>query len=140
MTKEEREKVREKMLNTAISSRCEICGKDIRLSSMGMERKRWKKLFRTCKLPKRREKQMSKVNIESLKLIFQLAKREELDVILELTVPGSTVPEYIVVKNENLDLKLEYYLNNYDDELRLKRCSDIQIKNVIGRKIKYLED
>ena len=47
MTREQREKVREKMLNTAISSRCEICGKDIRLSDVGMERKKRKEFFRT---------------------------------------------------------------------------------------------
>lgn len=35
--------------------------------------------------------------------------------------------EIIINKYENLDYKLEYYINNYNEDMELKRCSDIKI-------------
>ena len=64
---------------------------------------------------------------EELKEIFEFAKIDKLDVVLELTVPTRNEPEIIIVKNGNLDYKLQYYIENYDDELRLKRCPEIRI-------------
>lgn len=69
------------------------------------------------------------MDIEKLKEIFELAKGKNKDVAIELTVPTRTATEIIIVKNDNLDYKLDYYLNNYDENLVLKRCADIKILN-----------
>jgi len=66
---------------------------------------------------------------EKLKKIFKNAKEEKRDVAIELTVPTRNATEIIIVKNDNLDYKLDYYLNNYDDNLILKRCAEIKILN-----------
>ena len=71
-----------------------------------------------------------KITKEELKQTFKEAEVYEQDVAVELTVPGCVDTEIIIVKNANLDNKLQYYLNNYDEELKLKRCNDIQIINL----------
>ncbi len=67
------------------------------------------------------------MNKEKLKEIFEIAKADKKDVAIELTVPTRTATEVIIVKNDNLDYKLSYYLNNYNDDLELTRCTDIKI-------------
>lgn len=69
------------------------------------------------------------MNKEQLKEIFEDAKQRTIDVILELTVPGREVSEYIIVMTDNLDYKLDYYMKNYNDNLELERCKDIKILN-----------
>lgn len=64
---------------------------------------------------------------EKLKEKFEIAKKNNKDVAIELTVPTRTATEIIIVKNDNLDYKLGYYLNNYNDNLELIRCVDIKI-------------
>lgn len=70
------------------------------------------------------------MNKEKLKKVFDIAKENKLDVAVELTLPDREEPEIIIVKNSNLDYKLEYYLNVYDDELRHIANSKIQMINV----------
>lgn len=70
------------------------------------------------------------MNKEKLKKVFDIAKENKLDVAVELTLPDREEPEIIIVKNSNLDYKLEYYLNVYDDELRHMANSKIQMINV----------
>ena len=67
------------------------------------------------------------MNKEKLKEIFEIAKESNKDVAIELTVPTRTATEIIIVKNDNLDYKLGYYLNNYNDNLELTRCAEIKI-------------
>ena len=67
------------------------------------------------------------MNKEKLKEIFEIAKESKKDVAIELTVPTRIATEIIIVKNDNLDYKLGYYLNNYNDNLELIRCADIKI-------------
>ena len=62
-----------------------------------------------------------------LKKVFEEAKQKTIDVIIELTVPTRIVPEYIIVMTDNLDYKLDYYMNNYNDNLELERCKDVKI-------------
>ena len=54
------------------------------------------------------------MNKEKLKEIFEIAKADKKDVAIELTVPTRTATEVIIVKTDNLDYKLSYYLNNYN--------------------------
>ena len=67
------------------------------------------------------------MNKEKLKAVFEEAKQKTIDVILELTVPGREVSEYIIVISDNLDYKLDYYIKNYNDNLELERCNEVKI-------------
>lgn len=55
------------------------------------------------------------------------AKECNRDIALELTVPGQEATEIIIIKNENIDYKLDYYCKNYNEKLELNRCKDIKI-------------
>lgn len=55
------------------------------------------------------------------------AKECNRDVALELTVPEQKETEIIIVKNSNIDYKLDYYCKNYNENLELNRCKDIKI-------------
>lgn len=70
------------------------------------------------------------MNKEELKKIFQLAKESESDIAIELTVPTRDESEIIIVKNANLDYKLDYYLKSYNDNLELERFTEIKILNM----------
>ncbi len=67
------------------------------------------------------------MKINKLEKIFLKAKLEKKDVAIELTVPTRQSTEVIIVKNNNLEYKLDYYRNNYTDDLVLNRCADIKI-------------
>lgn len=67
------------------------------------------------------------MNKEKLKELFKIAKETNKDIAIELTVPTRIATEIIIVKNDNLDYKLEYYENNYNNNLELNRCTDIKI-------------
>lgn len=69
-------------------------------------------------------------NIHELEYAFKCAKDVTADVAIELTVPTREETEIIIVKNGNLDYKLDYYENAYTEDLVLKRCEDIKIISV----------
>lgn len=69
------------------------------------------------------------MNMQDLTHIFGIAKENNSDVCIELTVPGRTGSEFIIILNDNLDYKLNYYKDNYNDNLVLNRCEDIKILN-----------
>lgn len=69
------------------------------------------------------------MKLKDLSKIFLKAKLEGKDVAIELTVPSKKATEIIIAKNPNLDYKLEYYKNNYTENLVLNRCSNIKIIN-----------
>lgn len=69
------------------------------------------------------------MKLKDLSKVFLKAKLEGKDVAIELTVPSKKATEIIIVKNPNLDYKLEYYKNNYTENLILNRCSSIKIIN-----------
>ena len=86
-------------------------------------------------MPKLRRKR--KMNKEKLKEVFQNAKETHFDVVIEVTVPTREATELIIVRNPNLDYKLEYYLNNYNENLELNRCNDVKI--VSAEPIKWID-
>ena len=49
------------------------------------------------------------MDINDLEEIFKTAKKDTLDVAIELTVPSRKDTEIIIIKNGNLDYKLDYY-------------------------------
>ena len=64
---------------------------------------------------------------KELTTIFMDAKKNKSDVCVELTIPGQSDTEFIINKNASIENKLNYYLEFYDDELKHKNNSDIQI-------------
>ena len=67
------------------------------------------------------------MKINELEKIFAEAKENRKDVAVELTVPNQRETEIIIVKNDNIDYKLMYYINNYTENLELVRCREIKI-------------
>ena len=67
------------------------------------------------------------MDINDLEEIFKTEKKDTLDVAIELTVPSRKDTEIIIIKNGNLDYKLDYYKKNYTKNLVLNRCEDIKI-------------
>lgn len=67
------------------------------------------------------------MNIKDLQKKFEIAKDIGEDILIELTVPNSETSEFIVVQNDNLDTKLNYYLESYNENLELKRFTEIKI-------------
>lgn len=78
------------------------------------------------------------MKINELEKIFAEAKENRKDVAVELTVPNQRETEIIIVKNENIDYKLMYYINNYTEDLELVRCRDIKI--ISAKIIKWEEN
>lgn len=70
------------------------------------------------------------MNKEHLAREFEIAKETDSDLAIELTVPDSDVTEVIIVKNGNLDYKLNYYNENYNDDLELIRFPEIRITKI----------
>ena len=64
---------------------------------------------------------------EDLEKMFKIAKETERDVCIELTVPTREASVFIVILNDNLDYKLDYYMKNYNDNLELERFTEIKI-------------
>ena len=62
--------------------------------------------------------------------LFEKAKYDSLDVALELTIPTCEDTEIIIVKNANLDYKLNYYKESYNENLELKRFPEIKILSI----------
>lgn len=67
------------------------------------------------------------LTMQQLENLFKIAKQEDKDIILELTVPSCEASEFIIVKNANLDYKLNYYKQAYNENLELVRNNEIKI-------------
>ena len=77
------------------------------------------------------------MNKKELKEIFDYARANNLDVAIELTVPTRKATEVIIVKYDNLDYKLKYYEDNYNEKLELERCTDVKILNAKAIKFEF---
>lgn len=78
------------------------------------------------------------MKINELEKIFAEAKENNKDVAVEITLPLRRENEVIIVKNDNIDYKLIYYINNYTENLELVRCRDIKI--ISAKIIKWEEN
>ena len=70
------------------------------------------------------------MEIHSFKDLTDLAIKDKecnRDIALELTVPERNATEIIIVKNENIDYKMDYYCKNYNEKLELNRCKEVKI-------------
>ena len=78
------------------------------------------------------KKEMIYMKLENYQDLIDIcikAKECNRDIALELTVPGQEGTEIIIVKNSNIDYKLDYYLTNYNENLELNRCKEIKLLN-----------
>ena len=75
-----------------------------------------------------KEKELDKQELERF---FRLTKGCGMDICVEVSIPGQEGSEFIINKNVNIENKLKYYLENYDDELKLKKNKDIKIVDVL---------
>lgn len=73
---------------------------------------------------------MPENKMKQLVSLFEKAKYDSLDIALELTVPTCEDTEIIIVKNANLDYKLNYYKESYNEDLELKRFPEIKILSI----------
>ena len=72
------------------------------------------------------------INMDKQNLVdtFNKAKEQKKDIAIWVTVPTRNKPEIIIVDRHNLQYKLDYYLNAYDEQLKLKTFSEIRILDV----------
>ena len=52
---------------------------------------------------------------ENLIAIFETAKETNMDIAVEITIPGQETTEVIINRAENLDNKLSFYKKAYDE-------------------------
>ena len=75
------------------------------------------------------------MNIKYLETVFNNAKKQGMDVCIEVTIPGQDDTEFIINKNASIDNKLAYYMKTYDEQCVHRHCSDISIISV--KKLKF---
>ena len=61
------------------------------------------------------------MSVESLKSVFKNCIDDDLAVCVVLTLPDREDGELIITTPKNLDYKMNYYLENYNEQLELKR-------------------
>lgn len=65
--------------------------------------------------------------MSDLEFIIKQAIRNKTSVGVFIEMPGFEMPEIIVNPTENLEKKLEYYKNTYNDNLEHKKAKGIKI-------------
>lgn len=68
-------------------------------------------------------------NIYELELLFNYAKEFKTTVFVLIEMPELEVPEMIVNSYENIDFKLKYYKEKYNEDLTMKVANAIKIKS-----------
>ncbi|GAA0102443.1 hypothetical protein UT300012_31580 [Paraclostridium bifermentans] len=72
--------------------------------------------------------------------VMEFAERNNLYFGISVTVPGCDKPEVIINHPRNLNSKLEYYKNAYDNICRLKVKNEIRIvKYAYGKKFNEIQ-
>lgn len=72
---------------------------------------------------------------EDMIQFFNEAKAIGTDVAIVLEMPNQEEPEIIVNYNSSIDVKLNYYINTYDENLIHKNCKDIKIIDMFRIKV-----
>lgn len=71
-----------------------------------------------------------RMNQAELRAVFELAKKENLGIVVSVHNDDMRGEEMIFNTFENLDYKLDYYLRAYDDSLVLKNNPRIRITDI----------
>ena len=64
---------------------------------------------------------------ENLILAFKEAKENKTDICVEIKLPEQKTTEKIINNYESLDIKLNYYLDAYNEDLTHKHNGEIRI-------------
>lgn len=73
-----------------------------------------------------------KKTIKDLIEMFETAKQQKMKIGVSIkNLPGLECSEIVVNEFSDLDAKLKYYLENYDDNLHHKKNNKIYINNVM---------
>ena len=67
----------------------------------------------------------------------EIAKKENICLFIEVTIPGQEETEVIVNRPSSVDNKLKYYLEMYNDDLTSKRNKDIKIVQISAGDFEY---
>lgn len=70
---------------------------------------------------------MKKTALEILEDYFRKAFEEGKNVYVEITLPQFTESEFIINKNKSILEKLNYYKENFTDELINKKNNEVEI-------------
>ena len=70
---------------------------------------------------------MKKTALQELEDYFQKAFEDGKNVYVEITLPQFTESEFIINKNKSILEKLNYYKENFTDELINKTNSEVEI-------------
>lgn len=65
--------------------------------------------------------------ISDLEFIIRQALKAKTNVGVFIEMPGFELPEIIINPAENLEKKLEYYKNTYDEDLKHKYAEGVKI-------------
>lgn len=72
----------------------------------------------------------SKLTHEDLKTIAELAKKNNICLVVEVTIPRQDETEAIINRPSSIDNKLKYYLNTYNNNLVHKMNAGIQMVQI----------
>lgn len=73
-----------------------------------------------------------KKTIKDLIKMFETAKQQKMKIGVSIkNLPGLECNEIVVNEFSDLDAKLKYYLENYDDNLHHKKDNKIYVNNVM---------
>ena len=81
------------------------------------------------KIYEKRDLKMRRImrNKKDLKEVFERAKKNGRDVILELIIPEGKTSEVVIVRYRNLDIKWKYYDKYFNDNLKHKKNKELYI-------------
>ena len=72
----------------------------------------------------------NKLTYEDLKNMAELAKKKNLCLAVEVTIPGQEATEIIINRPSSIDNKLKYYLGVYDEHLAHRMNSAIKMVQI----------
>ena len=72
----------------------------------------------------------NKLTYEDLKNMADLAKKKNLCLAVEVTIPGQEETEIIINRPSSIDNKLKYYLGVYDEHLAHRMNSAIKMVQI----------
>ena len=77
------------------------------------------------------------LNKQDLINTAEIAKKENICLFIEVTIPGQKETEVIVNRPSSVDNKVKYYLETYNDDLTHKHNPEIKIVQISAGDFEY---
>lgn len=77
------------------------------------------------------------LNKQDLINTAEIAKKENICLFIEVTIPGQEATEVIVNRPSSIDNKVKYYLEAYNDDLTHKHNTQIKIVQISAGDFEY---